>query len=152
MVCKQNMFGLLFWKIQRYFLFSQTLFICIILNKPPLTAIYTCLSWITFIFFKKNPTRKYISCFISQWFLFFLGQHFYKRSQYFLCVIKKTFRKHLFGIQINVNIQFLNVKNRPDISVTSKTRVGQVSNPDVLAKSEHQPVSGARTSQWSGVH
>lgn len=140
-VCKQKIFGLLFWKIQRYFLFSQTLFICIILNKPPLTAIYTCLSWITFI-----------SCFISQWFLFFLGQHFYKRSQYFLCVIKKTFRKHLFGIQINVNISFLNVKNRPDISVTSKTRVGQVSNPDVLAKSEHQPVSGARTSQWSGVH
>lgn len=151
-VCKQMMFGLLFWKIQRYFLFSQTLFICIILNKPPLTAIYTCLSWITFIFFKKKTTRKYISCFISQWFLFFLGQHFYKRSQYFLCDIKKTFRKHLFGIQINVNIQFLNVKNRPDISVTSKTRVGQVSNPDVLAKSEHQPVSGARTSQWSGVH
>lgn len=58
----------------------------------------------------------------------------------------------MFGIQTNVNIQFLNVKNRPDISVTSKTRVGQVSNPDVLAKSEHQPVSGARTSQWSGVH
>lgn len=144
------MCGLLSWKIQRYFLFSQTLFICIILNKPPLTAIYTCLSWITFIFFKKNNQKIYF--FISQWFLFFLGQHFYKRSQYFLCVIKKTFRKHLFGIQINVNIQFLNVKHRPDISVTSKTRVGQVSNPDVLAKSEHQPVSGARTSQWSGVH
>lgn len=150
-VCKQKIFGLLFWKIQRYFLFSQTLFICIILNKPPLTAIYTCLSWITFIFLKKKTTRKYISLFLSG-FSFFLGQHFYKRSQYFLCVIKKTFRKHLFGIQINVNIQFLNVKHRPDISVTSKTRVGQVSNPDVLAKSEHQPVSGARTSQWSGVH
>lgn len=150
-VCKQKMFGLLSWKIQRYFLFSQTLFICIILNKPPLTAIYTCLSWITFIFLKKKTTRKYISLFLSG-FSFFQANIFIKDHNIFYVILKKTFRKHLFGIQINVNIQFLNVKNRPDISVTSKTRVGQVSNPDVLAKSEHQPVSGARTSQWSGVH
>lgn len=55
-------------------------------------------------FLKKKQLEKIFHALFLSGFSFFLGQHFYKRSQYFLCVIKKTFRKHLFGIQINVNI------------------------------------------------